>query len=278
LLLPELKANIQFLIARGVQGAMVLGSTGEFLYFDCKARERILAEAVELLAPLPAIANITDIRPSSVATLGRFARKCGAAAVALLPPYFYPVAQADLVEWFVRAGEAAGLPIFLYNFPERTGNRIALDTIAAVADRIALAGVKQSGADFEYHRALAQLGREKNFAVLTGTDTRLVEAMQIGATGCVSGLANAVPEPLVDIFNAVKASAPERAVSATERMKAIGNLVEQVEFPLNVAAIIQARGLAAGHSKSLVSAVTQARYQRLIQELQSLFRQWRLGF
>lgn len=253
---------------------MALGSTGEFLYFDVETRKRFLSQAIELAAPLPVIANITDIRPRAVAELGRHARESGAAAVALLPPHFYPVAQDDLVEWFVRAGEAANLPLFLYNFPERTGNRIGIETIAVVVDRIRLAGVKQSGAEFDYHRALVQLGREKNFAVLTGTDTRLVEAMQMGAAGCVSGLANAVPEPLVEIFGAVNAGAPERAVTAAERMKTIGALVEQVEFPLNVAAIIQARGLAVGQPKSLISQATQARCQQLVSQLQSLFRQW----
>ncbi|PYI82111.1 MAG: hypothetical protein DME26_18645, partial [Verrucomicrobia bacterium] len=124
--------------------------------------------------------------------------------------------------------------------------------------------------------ALVELGREKNFVVLSGTDTRLMEAAQIGAAGCVSGLANAVPEPLVEIFHAAKASAPARAAIAIERMKTIGVLVEQVEFPLNVAAIIQARGLAVGHPKSLVSKATQARCQQLIRQLQRLFRQWEL--
>src|SRR5947208_1685974 len=92
-----------------------------------------------------------------VTYFGQFARASSADAVALLPPHFYPLAQADLVEFFVRAGEAADLPVFLYNFPERTGNRISLETIGSVADRVRLAGVNQSGGEFEYHRALVEL-------------------------------------------------------------------------------------------------------------------------
>ena len=73
-----------------------------------------------------------------------------------------------------------------------------------LAERVPLAGVKQSGADFEYHRALVRLGREKNFVVWTGSDTRIPEAMALGVSGCVSGLANAVPELVVEVFKGMQ--------------------------------------------------------------------------
>jgi 4-hydroxy-tetrahydrodipicolinate synthase len=254
---------------------LALGSTGEFLHLDMPTRKAILDQAVA--SGLPVLANISDIRPKTVAELGQSAKWAGAAAVSILPPYFYPMAQEDLVEFFVRAGEAAQLPVFLYNFPERTGNRIELETVAAVADRIDLAGVKQSGAEFGYHKDLVQLGREKNFVVMTGSDTRLPEAMQMGVTGCVSGLSNAVADLLVAIFAAVKAGDPERAGTAIDQMRKLGTLVEQLEFPLNVAAIMQARGLTPGHPKTIVSVATQRRYQKLVEDFRRLFQEWKIG-
>jgi 4-hydroxy-tetrahydrodipicolinate synthase len=272
----DLQRNIAFLRGHGIHGLMVLGSTGEFLHLDVEARKRFAVRVVELLSPLPAIFNVTEIRPRVVAELARHARENGAAAIALLPPYFYPLAQADLIEWFVRAGEAAQLPLFLYNFPERVGNCIALETLAAVADRTNVAGIKQSGAAFEYNRELVKLGREKNFAVFAGSDTRIAEAMSFGVAGCIGGLGDVVPDLMVEIFNAVKAGTPERAALASERMKTLGKLVETLEFPLNVAAAIEARGLPAGHPKSVVSPATQSRYQELVGKLKKLFGEWKL--
>jgi len=272
----DLQRNIAFLRGHGIHGLMVLGSTGEFLHLDVEARKRFAVRAAELLAPLPAIFNITEIRPRVVAELARHARESGAAAIALLPPHFYPLAQADLVEWFVRAGEAARLPLFLYNFPERTGNRIALETVAAVADRTNVVGIKQSGAEFEYNRELVKLGREKNFVVFAGSDTRIAEAMSFGVAGCIGGLADLVPDLMVEIFNAVKAGTPERAAVASERMRTIGRLVDTLEFPLNVAAAMEARGLPVGHLKSVVSPATRSRYQTLVGELKNLFTEWKL--
>ena len=256
-------------------GILALGSTGSFCTWTCPR-----ASSAEIVAeeagPLAVLANISDIRPRAVAELGRFAHDLQLSAVAVLPPHFFPVAQADLEEFFVRAADAAQLPLFLYNFPERTGNRIALETVAAVADRASLAGVKQSGADFGYHRELVELGRKKNFVVFTGGEPRLAEAMSLGVTGCVSGLANAVPEMVVDIFELAGGRRAGDLEEAVTRMQRLGALVDQVEFPLNVAAAIEARGLPTGEPKSVVSAVTRARYERLVHDLRALYREWQL--
>jgi len=271
-----LKTNLEFVTSKAVQGLLALGSTGEFLQLEVSARKDFLKKVLAWSGGLPVIANISDIRPSVVAELGRVAREHGAAAVAVLPPYFFPLAQADLAEFFVRAGEAAKLPLFLYNFPERTGNRIALETVAAVADRIQLAGVKQSGAEFAYHQPLVELGRRRSFVVFTGSDTRLPEAMAMGVNGCVSGLANAVPEVMLEVFAGARRGPGSTQSRAAERMRQLGELVDRLEFPLNVAAVIEARNLSPGHPKSVVSTETEQRYQKLKSEVRQLFQEWKL--
>jgi 4-hydroxy-tetrahydrodipicolinate synthase len=217
--------------------------------------------------------NISDLNPRTVTDLGRFARAAGADAVSLLPPYFYPMPQEDLVEFFVRAAEAAQLPLFLYNFPERTGNRIALESVRAVADRVPLAGIKQSGNEFRYHADLVRLGREKGFVVFTGADTRLSEAVPLGVSGCVSGLSNAVPELVVEALRSAQEQAPN---IASERLAHVGRLIQAVPFPLDVAAIMESRGLPIGSPKSVVSPATRQRYERLRDESRELLREWNL--
>ncbi len=273
LLEEALGENIEFLKSRRVKGLLVLGSTGEFLYLDPEMRKRIVDRVTERAAPLDLIVNISDLRPAVVADLGRFAKQAGAQAVSVLPPYFYPMAQDDLVEYFVGAGEAAQLPLFLYNFPERTGNRIALETVAAVAERIRLAGIKQSGNEFGYHRQLVQLGQEKGFVVLTGADTRLLEAVGMGVSGCVSGLSNAVPELVLGALQSAGQGLPSLA---TERMAELGRRIQAVPFPLDVSAVMEARGRPVGSPKSIISSATRSRYQQLCSELKDLFREWNL--
>ncbi|MGI8785524.1 MAG: dihydrodipicolinate synthase family protein [Acidobacteriota bacterium] len=276
LLESELAALVEFLRNRRIHGVFALGSTGQFLYLEPEARKRLVDCVVQQAGPLPVVANISDIRPAVVADLGRSARASGCAAVAIMPPYFYEPPQVDLVEFFVQSGEAAGLPVLLYNFPERTGARIELETIAQVADRIPLAGIKHSGADAAYLPALIGLGREKNFVVFSGADTQIAEGMALGTAGCVGGLANIVPDLMVQIFDAARAGFPERATRAADRVRQLGEMIDRLHFPLNVAAGMEARNLPVGQPKAICSAATLEAYRRLVADVRNLLRQWNL--
>ena len=156
---------IEFGIQSGVNGFMVLGTTGEFPHLEVSERKRVIKVVRKHAGGLPLMVNVSDIRPAVVAELGRFCQSVGVDAISLLPPYYFTLSQEDLLEFFLRSAEAAGLPTFLYNFPERVGYKISLETAAAFADRAPMLGIKQSGSEFAYHRELVALGREKHFVV-----------------------------------------------------------------------------------------------------------------
>ena len=277
LLAEEFKSNLEFILNSGAHGSMALGSTGEFIHLRTPERKKILEKVVELSGNKPVIANISHIRPADVFDLGRHARAAGAYAVALLPPWFYPLSPDDLAEFYARAGQAAQLPMVLYNFPELTGKKLELETIRRIDDLFPIAGIKQSGAEFGYHAPLVQLGRERDFVVLTGYDTRIAEAMEIGVTGCIGGLGNVAPELMAEIFSAVAAGVPARAALATERMAELGRRIGGITFPLNIAAAMEARGLKPGVPKAVVSAETRKQCRQLTGELRELFQEWKLS-
>lgn len=271
-----LLSNVEFLKTKGITGFMILGSTGEFARLDVRTRLECLAVLRPLADEWPTIVNASAIRPADVITVGNRARELGFGSMSLLPPAFYGLAQADLAEFFIYCTRAVGLPLFLYNFPERAGTRINIETIRAVADRVEFIGVKQSGAEFEYHRELVKLAKEKNFVVFSGTEVTLPEALAMGVNGCVSGLANAVPELVVGIHEAALKGDREK----TEMFRAcIDSLLHQVnvlEFPLNVAAAMRARGLATGKTKTPLSAQTTARLGQVVERVRTLYAEWGL--
>ena len=277
LLRAALAENLGFLKQHGVNGVLALGSTGEFPQFDVEQRKHALAMVAELAAPMSVIANISDIRPKAVAELGKFAMALGLPAVAIMPPGFFPSSQDDLLAHFLHAAEASGLPTFLYNFPELTGTRIGLETVAAFADRGHMAGIKQSGAEFAYHRELIALGRERDFSVFSGADTRLPEVFGLGADGCIGGLVNIAPDLMVHLYNVCRLGAPGEISPVFERLKQIGTSIDRLTFPLNVAAGMEARGLTVGTPKAIVSAASNRLYRDIVAELQELFRTWDLA-
>lgn len=272
----RLSALIGFQRQRGIHGILALGSTGEFPHFSLEQRLALLEAVAEIAAPLPVMANITDIRPRAAIELGRRARELGLPAVALMPPFFFPVSQADMLAYFVHVAEAVQLPVMLYNFPELTGKRIDLPTIAAFAERAPMCAIKQSGAEFAYHEPLIALGREKGFVVMSGADTRLPEVFGLGASGCIGGMVNMVPELMVGIYRGCVEGSGGATDTAAARMREVGAVLDQLTFPLNVAAGIEARGLEPGVPKAVVSAESQALYGRIVTELRDRFGSWGL--
>lgn len=260
-----LRSHLAFLRKAGVAGLLALGSTGEFVHFSEAERGALLGRIAELAAPLPVLANVSDVSPAVAGRLARLAKSVGCVGIAVLPPWYFPLSQDDQLEFFLRVAAATDLPVCLYNFPERTGNRIGPETIAAFAERAPLLAVKQSGGEWEYHRELIALGRDRNFAVLTGSDTRFAEALALGCSGCISGLANFVPEPLVRIFAA--ATSGLDTAEPTHLLQHLGAAGSGVNFPLEVAAGLRARGFATGEFKQAVSPATAAKFDRLAGEL-----------
>jgi 4-hydroxy-tetrahydrodipicolinate synthase len=157
----------------------------------------------------------------------------------------------------------------LYNFPELAGKRIEPATIAAFAERAPMVAIKQSGGDFEYHRELIALGREKGFAVMSGADTRLPEVLALGAAGCIGGLVNIVPEPMVRIHRAVRDGGD--ASADADLVREVGRILDRSSFPLNVAAGMKARGFDPGVPKSVVSAESRTLHAEIVRELVALF-------
>jgi 4-hydroxy-tetrahydrodipicolinate synthase len=267
----SLAAHVEFERRAGVAGLLALGSTGEFPYFTTDERKSALATVAELAAPLPVVANVSDVRPRAAIELGRHAKSLGVAAIALMPPTFYPMSPADVLAYLLHVADAVELPAVLYNFPELAGKRLELETIAAFAERAPMVAVKQSGGEFAYHRELIALGREKNFVVMSGADTRLPEAFALGAAGCIGGLVNVVPELMVRIDAVCRRGEPGDASAEAESMREVGRTLDQLSFPLNVAAALEARGFSPGSPKSVVSDESRTLHRRIVAELGVLF-------
>jgi 4-hydroxy-tetrahydrodipicolinate synthase len=267
--------HIEWLKQCGIHGVLALGSTAEFPMLTLKQRCHVLEVVARLCNPLPVIANISDHRPEVIRALGHEVRRLGLPGAAIMPPIFYPASDADQLAHFLHAAEHAGSSMMLYNFPELTGNRISPGTIAAFADRAPMAGIKQSGGEFSYHEELISLGRDKGYAVFSGSDLRLPEVFAMGAAGCIGGLVNIVPELMVQQYRAHCAGEhPDPEI--IDRMQQVGKLMDRVTFPENVPAGMAARGFEPGGFRRILSRQTLEAVSALTDDLRRLFITWHL--
>jgi len=265
--------HLGFVLKSGVHGIMALGSTGEFPHLTITQRKELLARIISGCKThgRQVIANVSDVQIRNVIELARHAKKLGADCVSILPPWFFPLEQRDLVEFFLEVARQAEAALALYNFPEVTGKKIELETIERIAREAKVVALKQSGEDFNYHRDLLRVGQQFGFPVLSGADTRLEETLGLGCSGTVSGLANAIPEFLCEIFKNFKKG--ERSAKQTAFVAAVSREIQPLLFPLNVKAAIEARGFETGFPKMPISEKTNAIYRAVVASLTALFHE-----
>ncbi len=264
--------HLAFVLGTPVKGIMALGSTGEFVHLTVTQRKQILERVTTECKARGrgVIANVSDIQVRNVIDLARHAKHAGVTCVSVLPPWYYALEQRDLAEFFIEVAFASEAPLALYNYPEVTGKKIELETIERVAKRVSLVAVKQSGADFGYHKDLLKLGKELGFVVMSGADTRLEDILELGCTGTVSGLANAIPDILCGIFENFRNGqrSPKQTAFVSELLKRISPVL----FPFNVKGAIAGRGFETGAPKMPVSSETRATYERVLEDVKTLYQ------
>lgn len=272
LLKSALRDNIEAMIAAGADSLLVLGSTGEFIHLTTEQRKEVLETTLKIAGKTPVLTNVSHVNPRVVEELGRHAKESGAVGVSLLAPWFYPLSEDDLVAFFVAAGKAIDLPLTLYNFKAMTGKRLTPEIVRRIGAEIQIGGLKHSAGEMEEHRALAAIGKELGFNVVTGWDTHMPEAMALGAKGVVAGLANVVPELVVKIYKLVAAGKHDEAREPARQMRKIAELISALEFPHNVAAAMEAAGREVGAPKSILSSQTRVRYNALRENIRAVLK------
>src|SRR5439155_9175423 len=120
----------------------------------------------------------------------KMAEKEGADGVSVITPYFVSPNQQEIFDHYRRVAESTRLPVVLYNNPSTCGGlKIDPETVARLAEVPNILGVKDSSGDLqntcEYLRVVPD-----RFSVLTGRDTLIFSALQMGARGSVQATAN----------------------------------------------------------------------------------------
>ncbi len=118
----------------GVQGAFVLGTTGEFPALSIPERNAVAALAVEVLRDLRVIVHVGASSRFEVSQLIAGARAAGAREIAVLTPYYLPAPPEEVFAFFREVtAEAGGLDVFVYLFEARTGVAVDEELLARLA-------------------------------------------------------------------------------------------------------------------------------------------------
>lgn len=139
---------VSWQIASGIDGIVVLGSTGEGITIEENEKKTAIRLCVEESAGrVPVIAGAGSNSTEKAIRLARLAAECGADAMLQVTPYYNKPTQQGLFEHFMAIAEAVPLPMILYNVPSRTAVNMLPDTTLRLAAADSIVGIKESSGD-----------------------------------------------------------------------------------------------------------------------------------
>ncbi|MBO9589159.1 dihydrodipicolinate synthase family protein [Devosia sp.] len=215
----RMRAVVDFLINRGVDGLYVTGSTGEAFMMSPEERKRALEVVTdEVKGRVPVIAHIGAISTHLSIDLAKHAEKVGADALSSVPPFYWGFSQDQIVSYYADITASTGLPMCAYNVP--LAGLFGFDLIKKLADIPGVEGIKYTASTHhEIMRIKAEIGSD--FIIYSGADEMAMSGLAFGADGIIGSFYNCIPEIYLALNAAVAAGDMEKAKALQE----VGNAV-----------------------------------------------------
>ena len=215
---PRLKSLVDFHVAEGTDGIVIVGTTGESPTVDVDEHCELIRRAVEYAAGrIPVIAGTGGNSTSESIELTAFAKKVGATASLNVVPYYNKPTQEGQYRHFKAIAEAVDLPMILYNVPGRTVADMGNDTTLRLAQVHGIVGIKDATGNIERGTDLIERA-PKGFALYSGDDASALAFILLGGHGTISVTANVAPKLMHEMCIAALAGDVARAREINSRL------------------------------------------------------------
>lgn len=216
--IPTLRKLIDWHIAEGTDGIVIVGTTGESPTVSVEEHCELIRIAVEHTNKrVPIIAGSGGNSTVEAIALTQFAKQAGADASLQVVPYYNRPTQEGMYQHFKKIAESVDLPIILYNVPGRTVADMSNETIARLAEVPGIVGIKDAtgnvGRGLELLRMVSA-----SFAVYSGDDPTAMALMFCGGKGNISVTANVAPRAMHELCVAAMQGDIDKAVEINNRL------------------------------------------------------------
>ena len=192
--LDSFKRLIDWHVAEGTDGIVVVGTTGESPTVDFDEHKELIRVAVEhAKGRIPIVAGTGGNSTAEAIELTESAKHAGATACLSVVPYYNKPTQEGLYRHFRTVAEKVGLPMILYNVPGRTVADLQNDTVLRLAQVPSVIGIKDATANIERGTDLVKRA-PRDFAIYSGEDSTALALILMGGHGVISVTANVAPK------------------------------------------------------------------------------------
>lgn len=228
-----LKKLIHHLINGGVHGIFILGTTGEGPSLSYRVRKQLISETCKTVnKKVPVLVGITDTSFDGTVEIADHAKKVGADALVVAPPYYFPIAQEEMMDYLESLVPKLTLPLMLYNMPSCTKLHLSIEVVKR-AKELGAIGIKDSSGDLNYlYMLMDEFKNDPSFSIIAGTELFLPETIMNGGHGSVAGGANFFPRLFVDLYEAALDQNLEKIKLLREKLILVHQTIYEVgEYP-----------------------------------------------
>lgn len=227
------RAHLRWLAGEGLDGALVLGTNGEFPSLALAERRTVAEAAAAAGSGLALMLCVGSCALPEVLEMVDIGASCGYGSVLCPPPFYFRSAPVrGLADFFLEVLERSRLPVLLYHIPQVNGVPISNELLELIGEHPRLAGVKDSSESESERLRLSRRFAER--AYLVGTD-RLVEAnRRAGGAGSISAAASVAPGLVASV---------QRGTAEQPELDRVRALLEKYGLGPSVKAILRRSGL-----------------------------------
>jgi 4-hydroxy-tetrahydrodipicolinate synthase len=212
------RSLIDWHVAEGTDGIVVVGTTGESPTVDFDEHKELIRVAVEhSRGRIPIIAGTGGNSTAEAVELTASAKQNGATACLSVVPYYNKPTQEGLYQHFKAINDAVDIPVIIYNIPGRSVVDMTVDTMTRCFALKNIVGVKDATANLaRASQQRAAMGPD--FIMLSGEDATALGFMAHGGHGCISVVSNIAPRLCADFQNACLAGDYKTALALQDRL------------------------------------------------------------
>jgi 4-hydroxy-tetrahydrodipicolinate synthase len=255
------KSLIDWHVAEGTDGIVVVGTTGESPTVDFDEHKELIRVAAEhAQGRIPVIAGTGGNSTAEAIELTESAKSAGATASLSVVPYYNKPTQEGLYRHFRKIAETVDLPMILYNVPARTVTDLHNDTVLRLAQVPGVIGIKDATANIERGTDLIRRA-PRNFAIYSGEDSTALALTLLGGHGVISVTANVAPRLMHEMCAAALVGDVKRAREINLRLLPLHQRLFLETNPAPVKWAMAEMGLIEGGLRLPLAPLSERYYQ-----------------
>lgn len=265
---PVLRANIEFLISKGVAGVVPCGTTGESPTLSWEEHNHVVDVTLDAVkGRVQVIAGAGSNNTAEALAAAKHAKQMGADAILSITPYYNKPTQEGLFQHFKTIATQVDIPIVVYNVPGRTGVNLMPATLERLCEFKNIVAVKEASGNVlqisEIHRRCGD-----RLTILSGDDALTLPILVCGGSGVISVVGNFAPDRMTAIINAFFDGDMKKALALHEELMPVSQAMFIETSPIPVKTTMNLLGMNAGSLRLPMVPMTESNKRELVTVLQ----------